>query len=370
MAVSQIGSKPLGERLESIDALRGMAALYILLYHLALIPQPNLPVPRWASSFVLAGGTGVTIFFMVSAFCLCSSMQFHKQEPRLTVRFYLRRFFRIAPLFYVWIVITLLRDKYWFGVTHSWTDILLSVFFGFNFVPGKQEGFVWASWILSVQMMFYLLFPIIYRYVNDLWKSLSFFFLALLTAEGYAFFIAYLPIADFQRASFVQFSFFRQLPIFALGMVDFFLYDRHIQGKIHPRSLAVALVAAAVFGYTALLSGRLNILFQGLYWQGVIYSGLLLGLSIAPLGLFVNRVTRFYGKISYSIYLNHPTLVFALVPVYRIFYGVNVPTTFQYGACLMVTLGLLTAISYCTHRFIEEPGMRLGKQLIKKIASQ
>ena len=369
MAISQIGSKPLGERLESIDALRGMAALYILLYHLALIPQPNLIVPRWARSFVLTGGTAVSMFFIVSAFCLCLSMGFRKQEPQITLQFYLRRFFRIAPLFYVWIVISLVRDKFWLGVTHSWTDVLLSVFFGFNFVPGKQEGFVWASWILSIQMVFYLLFPIIYRYVNNCSKSLGFFFLTLLTAAGYTIIITYLPIPDFQRPAFLQFSFLRHLPFFALGMVAFFLYDRFIQGKFRPRSWAVAWVAASIFGYTALLSGRLTILFNDFYWQGVIYSGLLLGLSISPLWLFVNRMTRFYGKISYSIYLNHPTLVFALIPVYRIIYGVYVPTTFQYGACLLLTLGLLTVLSYLTYRFIEEPGRRLGNRLIKNIPS-
>src|SRR4030043_652004 len=116
-AASQITPKPLRERLESIDALRGMAALYILLYHLALIPQPNLSVPRWASSFVLTGGTGVTIFFVVSAFCLCLSMRFRKQEPRLTVRFYLCRISRVSPLFYVWLCITFFSDKFWFGGT-------------------------------------------------------------------------------------------------------------------------------------------------------------------------------------------------------------------------------------------------------------
>jgi hypothetical protein len=60
-------------------------------------------------------------------------------------------------------------------------------------------------------------------------------------AAGYAVFVTYLPIADFQRASFLQFSFLRQLPIFALGMVAFFLYDRFIQGKFRPRSWVVGL---------------------------------------------------------------------------------------------------------------------------------
>ena len=90
------------ERLEAIDGLRGVAALYILVYHLALLPQPNLTVPLWASRFVLTGGTGVTLFFLMSPFCLCLSKQKRRQESQLTMNFYLRRFFRIAPLFYFW----------------------------------------------------------------------------------------------------------------------------------------------------------------------------------------------------------------------------------------------------------------------------
>lgn len=363
-------SRPSGERLDGIEALRGIAALYILLYHLALIPKPNLSVPGWASPLVLTGGTAVTLFFVISAFCLCLSMKQHKQEPLLNMRFYLRRIFRLAPLFYFWIVLSWVRDKYWFGLTHSWTDVLLNMSLGFNFVPGKHEGFVWASWILSVEMVFYLFFPIIYRYVNDCWKSLGFFFITLIAASGYAVIVIYLPIPDSQRASFLQFSFLRQLPVFALGMVAFFLYDRFVQGKFRPRSWAVALVAAAVFGYIALISGRLNLLFDDFYWQGVIYSGLLLGLAIAPLGLFVNRITRFYGKISYSIYLNHPTIVVALVPAYGFIYTLHLPATLKYGACLLLTLAPLTIISYCTYRFIEQPGIGMGSRLIKRIVAR
>lgn len=364
MAISQIASKPLGERLESIDALRGMAALYILLYHLALIPNPGLPIPRWASSFVLTGGTGVTIFFIVSAFCLCLSMQKRRQEPRVTMHFYLRRFFRIAPLFYFWILLTLIRDKFWFGVTHSWTDVLLNVFFCFNVVPGKHEGFVWASWILSVEVIFYLLFPFIYQFVNDLWKSLGFFFLTLIVAAVYSGIIGLLPIPESQRAGFLHMSFLHQLPIFAFGMLAFYVYERFIQGKVRPRSWAFALVVAAVAGYIALLDGRVNFALESYYWQGVIYCVLLLGLVIYPFGLFVNRGSRFYGEISYSVYLNHPTLIAALVPVYRIIYSLNLPTTLQYSACLLLTLILLTIISFCTVRLIERPGARLGSWLI------
>jgi peptidoglycan/LPS O-acetylase OafA/YrhL len=365
--ISRCDPIPLKERLEAIDALRGIAILYILLYHMALIPQPNLTVPHWASSFVLNGGTGVTLFFIISAFCLCLSMQKRKHDTQLTRGFYLRRFFRIAPLFYFWIIISLVRDKFWMGVSHSWTDVVLSVFFVFNFVPGKHEGFVWASWILSVEMIFYLFFPLIYRHINNCWKSLGFFFLSLIIAASYAGFVAFLPIPDSQRASFLQMSFLHQIPIFAFGMFGFFVYERFIQGKFSLRSWAFAIVAAAVVGYNSLLDGKLNFFFDDYYWQGIIYGGLLLGLTSHPFSLFVNRMTHFYGKISYSVYLNHPTLIFVLIPAYRTIYSQHLPITLQFAACLLVTLIPLTLLSYCTHRFIEQPGMRLGSWVIKQL---
>jgi peptidoglycan/LPS O-acetylase OafA/YrhL len=53
-------------RIEGVDALRGVAAMYVFLYHLALIPQPSLAVPSWAARYVLTGGTGVTLFLIIS----------------------------------------------------------------------------------------------------------------------------------------------------------------------------------------------------------------------------------------------------------------------------------------------------------------
>lgn len=370
--------KPYRERLDAVDALRGLAALYVLVYHVVFIPKPNLAVPGWASPFVINGGTGVTLFFVVSAFCLCLSMRLHKQEQSPTLSFYLRRVFRIAPLFYFVIVFYLVRDNVLFRTVHSWKEILLSVSFGFNFVPGEHMGFVWASWTLGVEMVFYLFFPVFFRYFNNWWKSAVFFLLTIFVAAGYAYMIAHLPIDDSHRSSFIQFSFLCQLPIFALGMVAFFVFERFIQGKSRSKVSGLALVGISIlwysamvgvdpFGFYDLVPGRFKHFLYGYYTQAMIYSVLLLGLLILPLGLFVNRLTRFYGEISYSVYLNHPTLVFVLAPAYSSVYALGLHPTLQYGACLLLTLAPLTVISYCTYRFIERPGMAMGKRLIKSV---
>jgi peptidoglycan/LPS O-acetylase OafA/YrhL len=231
---------------------------------------------------------------------------------------------------------------------------------------------VWASWTLGVEMVFYLIFPIVFRYVNNWWKSSIFFFVSFLPAVFYAKVLNYLSIPDAIRVSFFRTSFFRQLPIFAFGMLIFFVYERFIQGKLSKRLWAriwaYVFVVAAVIGYDALISGRLPLLLGDFYIQGVFYGLLLLGLSIAPLRVIVNPLTRFYGEISYSVYLNHPTLVAALVPAYRAIYALHLPVAFHYAACLSLTLVLLTALSYITFRVIEKPGMLMGRRLIKRIA--
>ena len=61
-------------RLEFLDALRGLAAAYVLMYHMVFVAQPNLALPRWVEKVAHAGGSGVTLFFIVSAFSLYYTM--------------------------------------------------------------------------------------------------------------------------------------------------------------------------------------------------------------------------------------------------------------------------------------------------------
>jgi len=111
----------------------------------------------------------------------------------------------------------------------------------------------------------------------------------------------------------------------------------------------------------------LNFLLDSLYWQAIIYSALLLGLSLIPWRPIVNRFTIFLGMISYSMYLNHPTLVAALNPVYQRIYGSPILGTLQFFLCILVTFGCLLTASYLTYRFIEEPGLRFASNLIRRL---
>ena len=66
-------------RLGFLDSLRGFAAVYVLSMHLAFVPTPATPLPDIIRIPVLFGGTGVTLFFVMSAFSLCFTMDRHKR---------------------------------------------------------------------------------------------------------------------------------------------------------------------------------------------------------------------------------------------------------------------------------------------------
>ncbi|MBW4476371.1 MAG: acyltransferase family protein [Tolypothrix brevis GSE-NOS-MK-07-07A] len=98
------------KRFEFIDALRGIAALGVLLVHTtqhcgslhALIPG--------ITSF---GLRGVQLFYILSALTLFLSFEErYKKDKYPLISFFIRRFFRIAPLFYVVILINFMIKGY------------------------------------------------------------------------------------------------------------------------------------------------------------------------------------------------------------------------------------------------------------------
>jgi peptidoglycan/LPS O-acetylase OafA/YrhL len=117
----------------------------------------------------------------------------------------------------------------------------------------------------------------------------------------------------------------------------------------------------------ALITNRL-IDMDGLWWQGVSFAFILVGLLLAPLRVLVNRVTSFLGKISYSLYLVHPTLVYLLRPAYESIYGQPIIVSFKFVSCVALTISLLIPLSFLTYRWIERPGIELGRRFLLRAA--
>src|SRR5579859_1738120 len=103
-------------RIPELDGLRGVAISLVVLFHsFSYGPPPgHHPIGIIRRTFVFLerffaiGWTGVDLFFVLSGFLIGGILLDVRPSPNYFKTFYLRRFFRIIPVYYLWIVLYLM----------------------------------------------------------------------------------------------------------------------------------------------------------------------------------------------------------------------------------------------------------------------
>jgi len=356
-------------RLTFLDSLRGLAALYVVLFHVLAMPSPPLEAGPVLGAAVTLGGSGVALFFVISAFSLCYTMPRHRDSGLPLTSFYTHRLFRIAPLFLVLLAFSLWRDSRGAHPGHETGEIAANLTFTFNLFHGWQEGIVWASWAVGVEMLFYAVFPLLFALIRTTAGAVVF----CVVSTSLALAVQHGSGVDLQERLTGQFGLLRHLPVFSLGILSYYVYAwlQRSREKARTRAAWGFMGASVVAGAGLALSVRNQWAGPMETWiaMGAIYAMLLLGLGMVPLRLLVNRATRYLGTISYSVYLGHPIVIAALVPVFRrIDQAVATPSV-SYLACAALTLVVTLPLAGVSFRLVETPGIRMGKILVQRFRS-
>lgn len=320
--------------------------------------------------------------FVISAFSLSLTLSRHEKTGATYLSFGLSRFFRIAPLFYLLLAVHVVRSAY-SGAFHSIVEMAANIAFVFGLCPGHQSGIVWASWTIGVEVLFYVSFPVIVMYFKGI-RSLSILFLGTCLLWTAARFAAnpYL-VEDPRLLGFANHSILRYLPVFIVGILVYRVY-MWIEHSTLSRGQRVFIACSAfligllgliaMIGFnpaphTPLLNNAVFSPVDEAHIGALSYGFITLGLSILPIRLLVNSIFRFYGEISYSLYLWHPLVVFYLARMYHQIYEVTafLPSTIGYLLCVALTLVVTTPIAVLTYHLIEKPGVRLGKVVFETI---
>lgn len=169
VAIKNIAPSPnpmLGERLPSLDGLRGLAILVVLFFHMNHLATPG-PVSAALRALFRNGWVGVDIFFVLSGFLITGILLDAKGQPHYFRNFYARRVLRIVPLYYVVLAIYLVIVPWLapeFSAAHGHTTTapgLYWIFFSDRAQRNGSGGVLNPTWSVAVEQQFYLVWPIL-----------------------------------------------------------------------------------------------------------------------------------------------------------------------------------------------------------------
>src|ERR1041385_6257581 len=146
-------------RVFGLDCLRAMAILGVIFAHGFVLLYPQMPA--WLGLFGHGGFYGVELFFVLSGFLIGRILIRYDSDlgNGLTVTvFYLRRWFRTLPLFWLFVGLNVLLELQIRDHRMSLGEVLEHGFF-FRTLTAYHPSFFPESWSLAIEEWFYLLFP-------------------------------------------------------------------------------------------------------------------------------------------------------------------------------------------------------------------
>jgi peptidoglycan/LPS O-acetylase OafA/YrhL len=351
-------------RVQTLDGLRGFLALSVFFHHAAIyhhyiVTGEWLPPPE--RFYDNLGGTGVSLFFMITGYLFWTQMLKSKGRPNLS-RLYIGRVFRIVPMYLSMAVFVLL----WAGVHTGWrleeSPLALiknvtkwlagGVLVGGDINTTNTIVVGGVTWSLQYEWAFYASLFITSLFARQLVAGALLPVIGVLAVSS---FLVWRP-AHFSLACILMFF---------VGMAA--ASAKRVCTRVATEKTQWALSAGVVACLALVLLG-----FDYVYNP---VPALILGLAFALIvfgatifGLLLTRPARRLGDISYGLYLlQGPILYLAFVsPAVR---SLATASAAAHWTIAMAAATILVLLSSVTHRLIERPGIRAGQWTYETFAA-
>jgi peptidoglycan/LPS O-acetylase OafA/YrhL len=318
-----------------LNGLRALSALWVLFAHCMLwggysgaVPSPKI---------------AVAVFMVMSGYLMALTAS-DFSRLREWSRFYLRRFFRLAPLYYLVLTVVALSPWMRDGL-NAWQrfepgsfyspdradfslgNLTLHYSFVFGMIPNASTSTLLPDWSLSLEMQFYAAFPAIW-YAICKWGPLRVG--AFLSMVSLAVIVWLRPDAHEPSILYLQ------LPYFLAGILVFIARK---DPALLVGAVLLSVFEAPMFGaWTLAIPGAVALIFALDRW------------SLRRLrGLLDNRISAFGADVSYGVYLLH-------IPFIALGGLMRLPLL---TLVLFVLVGSV-GVSYALHWTVERPGVAIG----------
>lgn len=319
------------------------------------------------------GRMGVQLFFVVSAFTLYISWCNRKSERHRIKNFYIRRYFRIAPLYYFGIVLYCI----WGTFTHylgngniqrpeqfTAPSVLTNLLLLHGFYPPGYNNIVPGGWSIATEFLFYLVFPFLINLIQNknpwIWP---FFLLTYLTSLFSVHLLLNSHGFRMELGDFAFHSIANQMPVFLIALTG----AKWIQsGRSEVNPFVIITICVACFSSLFVLWNSSHSVIMSTI-PGIAAIGFACLLSIASkiderIYETLAKPICWIGSISFSMYIWH----FIIVDICHRALSLNILQWKEVSLCIvyMLVVAATAGISVFSEKWIEATGIKMGKNLI------
>jgi exopolysaccharide production protein ExoZ len=346
-------------RQQSLDWLRGLMALSILLFHLG--QYDHLSGPQASGSVIgRLGIYAVSIFFIVSGLSIAIAHDKYFDSINDIFNFYIRRIFRIWPL--LWAVVFLVTLRSYLFATPSDPGIILlniTTLFGF-FAPTKYINM--GAWSIGNEMVYYALTPLfINSYRKSRFAGNMFAVISIIIGIIFSFFIIN-PEQSIQDQWYIYINPFNNLFFYVSGIAIFYNFaNLPVSLKKNIIILGGAIAAFVIFpsggNQITIVTGFNRIALSSIVILVVFCFYKFDHKLLYPVGFGLEQI----GMATYGIYLLHPLVIETLPVFFRLYPPVN-----DLLFCLAVIV-VTMALAHLSFKYFESPFVDFGKKLTKNL---
>jgi peptidoglycan/LPS O-acetylase OafA/YrhL len=356
---------------KNLDVLRFMAAYMIVLLHCffgwkaffghpSFIASSSPQLLNKIETIVHNFSLGVDIFFIVSGFLITYLLLSEKEKTGKVdiVKFYIRRAFRIWPLYFLIILMAPLLSYFFYEQS---PDYLYQFLFAGNFDVIQQGTKSVATdhlWSICIEEHFYLFSPLLIAFIPL--KKLPQVLLAIIFIS--IIFRVYISTTTENYGMVLHNHTLSRMDVLAIGSLFGYLYYYQKIQFDHPLSVRLIIYSIFILIFLNVDYSECGTFFTAgvkKYFFVVIvcyWAGNFLFNPRAKWAISKPNILHRFGKMSYGIYIFNPVLIFLIL---KLFSEYSYHNYLVFLILVHVTLIATISLSY---RFIELPFLALKEK--------
>ncbi|AZA78935.1 acyltransferase [Chryseobacterium sp. G0186] len=339
-------------KISQITFTRFLAAMAIVISHF----NKDLFLYKidYISNIFLKANVGVSYFFILSGFIMI--VAYHKKDRIGYFDYYKNRFARIYPLYVVGLLLYLITRYSNFSIDKG----LLYLFGLQSWIPGEAMILNFPGWSISVEFLFYLIFPWLYNHFYSKGNKSIWVVTIIIWIITQLFCTLYADSSYYEGPHTESHELLYYFPLmhineFLVGNLAGLFFVKNSKQKNYDIPVVIIFTAVLLF----------------LIFIPLFYHNGLMALLFIPLIIFISRnngvLTRLFslkpmeylGEASYAIYITHIPVLYILREILNE-YNLSIDIVF----CIYIVVLIVTSILF--YQFIEKPLRDYLKRIISR----